>query len=641
MSRYLWRGGRYSSSTTQPYGRITTVITPLLSLTLLFYVVSFQLLHFTFVRATNNGKPMALTGTLTPLLAQSHLLRHANPQQRLMLSLGLHPGNTDALTAALKQLDHGKQIGTIERFSPTQDNYTKVTHYLTDAGFTITHTYTHRFFINFQGTVAQAETLFRTPINLYSTPDRQPFYANSQEPWLPDWLHAIASGLYGLNNATHWQHTATQDQTTPTRNSPATSLNHNCPQANGHTLVPQQLARAYGLDALYQQGYRGEGQDIALFELAGIQSGDIAAYASCFGLSTSSILTRTSTGSDQTIGTDTRASESDVELLLSAVPHLHSLNVYATDNNESSYLSQWASILADRVPIIATGWNICEQQATSVLLQQEHLFFALAALQGQNILAASGGNACQTRATTTAPADASGNTTVTDPAAQPYVISVGGSSLALNGAAYSYETAWTPATSSTSGTAGAATTQSNNHSSRYWPQPAWQHMVGITQPLAGTANNRCQGSSCRTVPDVAFNAKPATGYWIYCSVAAAGCAPAQPWQSIGGTATAAIYWSALLALTNQLAQQQGVGQIGFSAPLLYQIANDPVAYAHCFHDIVIVSAAAGSPQLNNIGYDTATGLGSYRAWSLAHALVQKASAGTTDRHNQVQLDQGR
>jgi Predicted protease len=637
MSRYLWRGGRYSSSTTQPYGRITTVITPLLSLTLLFYVVSFQLLHFTFVRATNNGEPMALTGTLTPLLTQSHLLRHADPQQRLMLSLGLRPGNTDALTHALQQLDHSKQVGTIERFSPTQGNYTRVAHYLKDAGFTITRTYPHRFFINFQGTVAQVEALFRTPINLYSTPDKQPFYANSQEPWLPDWLHALVSGLYGLNNATHWQHTATQDLTAPSKGSPATALSHNCPQANGHTLVPQQLASAYGLDALYQQGYRGEGQDIALFELANIQPGDIATYATCFGISTSSVLTRTNAGSSQTIGTDTRASESDVELLLSAVPHLHSLSVYETDNNESSYLSQWASILADRVPIVATGWNICEQQAASAFLQQEHLFFALAALQGQNILAASGSNACQPSATTAAQA---GSPTVTDPAAQPYAISVGGSSLTLNGTAYSYETAWTPTTAATSKTAGAATTQSDDHSSRYWPRPAWQHMVGIAQPLAGTANDRCQGSSCRTVPDVAFNADPATGYWIYCSVAAAGCTPAQPWQSIGGTATAAIYWSALLALTNQLAQQQGSGQIGFSAPLLYQIANDPVAYAHCFHDIVIGAATTGSPLLNNIGYDTATGLGSYRTWNLAHALVQKASTGT-DTHNQVQLDQSR
>ncbi|BCL81514.1 peptidase [Ktedonobacteria bacterium brp13] len=637
MSLYLLRSGlrgrRYSSSsTTQPYGRIITIITPLLSLTFLMYMVSFQLLHFTFVRATNSGEPLPLTGTLTPLLSRSHFVGQADPQQQLLLSMGLKPSNTDTVELALKHISYGgNTIHSLENFRPTQVSYARVTHYLKDAGFTVTRTYSHRLYINFHGTVAQVETLFHTPINIYRAPSGPLFYANSQDPLLPEWLHAEVVGLYGLNNATHWHHTIEEDQGSSSPTSPAVLLStaRTCPRANGRTLTPQQVASAYGLDTLYRQHDQGEGQDIALFELDGIHYNDIATYAHCFGIPTNNLITMPSEGINQAPGVDARGSESDAELLLSAVPHLHSLELYETNNDESSYLSQWARIIEDDVPVVTTGWNICELQAEDQLIQQENVFFEMAALQGQNIFAAAGSSSCIHNNTRTGQLTMTG----TDPAAQPYIISVGGSNLITSGTTYDKEIAWLPSTTNNK----TATVSSNSNLSSHWSPPTWQHMFGITNQelYAARPIYHCLHGACRAIPDVAFNADPFTGYWTYCSVAVAGCTPGQQWQSVGGTSVAALYWSAFMALTNELAQHQTVPRPGFVAPLLYTLADNPVSYAHDFHDIVVNDASG----LSDIGYDHLTGLGSYRAWNLAHALIQQANAGSRE-HNQVQLSMG-
>ena len=636
MSLYLLRSGlrgrRYSSSTTQPYGRIITIITPLLSLTLLMYMVSFQLLHFTFVRATDAGEPLPLTGTLTPLLSQSHFVGRADPQQPLLLSMGLKPNNTGTVALALKQISYGgNTIHSLKNFRPTQVSYARVTYYLKDAGFVVTRTYAHRLYINFHGTVAQTEALFHTPINIYRAPSGPLFYANSQDPLLPAWLHAEVVGLYGLNNATHWHHALEKDHGSSNSSSPAFLLStaRTCPRANGRTLTPQQVASAYGLDTLYRQHNQGEGQDIALFELDGIHYNDLATYARCFGISTSTLLTMPSEGINQTPGVDARGSESDAELLLSAAPHLHSLELYETNNDESSYLSQWARIIEDDVPVVTTGWNICEQQAEDQLIQQENVFFEMAALQGQNIFAAAGSSSCMhNNARTdqlTIPA--------TDPATQPYIISVGGSSLITSGTSYNKEMAWLPSATSTN----TATVSSSSNLSSHWSPPPWQHMFGITDQelYAARPSYHCVNGVCRAIPDVAFDADPFTGYWTYCSVATAGCTYGQQWQSVGGTSVAALYWSAFMALTNELAQRQNIPRPGFVAPLLYTIANNPVSYAHSFHDIIVNDSSG----LSDIGYDHLTGLGSYKAWNLANALIQQANARNT-AHNQVQLSMG-
>jgi subtilase family serine protease len=145
----------------------------------------------------------------------------------------------------------------------------------------------------------------------------------------------------------------------------------------------------------------------------------------------------------------------------------------------------------------------------------------------------------------------------------------------------------------------------------------------------------------RAIPDVALNANPDSGYWIYCSATAANCDPNHPWLSIGGTAIATPLWAAFLALTDQLADQTDKTRPGFLAPWLYRIADNPIAYAHCFHDITADEQQAQTETMPTatVGYDLATGLGSYQAWNLANTLITMVNQATAtqDEHNQVQV----
>jgi hypothetical protein len=107
----------------------------------------------------------------------------------------------------------------------------------------------------------------------------------------------------------------------------------------------------------------------------------------------------------------------------------------------------------------------------------------------------------------------------------------------------------------------------------------------------------------RTSPDVAYNADPNTGYWVYDSFRTGGNA----WRVVGGTSAGAPQWSALVAIANQGRAAEGLAPLNGptqTLPLLYQ--TSPAA----FHSIQ-----------NQPAYSLATGRGSPYADRVAAALA--------------------
>ena len=600
----------------QPYGRIMALITPLFTLTFVIGLVSFQLLHFTFVEARTQGDLAAVTGTLTPLIAQSHLDKAADSRQELGLAIGLRPRNQTGLEHVLQgvltpqagaahQFMTGEQYS--QQFSPTEQTYTQVRRFLEHGGLTITHTYNHRLLLEAIGNIAQVEQLFHIKINVYTTRDGQSYYANSNEPVLPSSLASQILSINGLNDATHWHHEIYHTQTGKV-NAQA------CPLPGQDGLTPDQFASAYHVDSLYRAGDQGEGQSIALFELGVWQMSDLNAYTACFGHSRTSVQI-IKTGSKPL--PSSAEVETDAELVLGAAPRLDMLKIYQAANDDSSYLAEWAQIIQDAPAIVASSWNQCELTITPQVVQQEHVFFQMAALQGQTILAAAGapGN-------TACPGDSnhtSISTGIVDPAAQPFVTAVGGTALTLDHGRYGYETTWDV------NTAGGGL-------SRYWTLPDWQHMAGVPDPVY-SSTSPCgpftgnSGKYCREVPDVALNADAEHGYWTYCT-SGAGCDSNKPWVVTGGTAAATSLWAVLAALANERYAREGGSRIGFLNPLLYQVADDPVKYASSFQHIVVQPDEIGRHSQGRypatIGYNMASGLGSYNARSLITNLLELA-----------------
>lgn len=105
------------------------------------------------------------------------------------------------------------------------------------------------------------------------------------------------------------------------------------------------------------------------------------------------------------------------------------------------------------------------------------------------------------------------------PAASPNVVAVGGTSVALKSdGTLESETAW-------SGSGGGI--------SAYEPEPVWQKNYAIKK-----------ANGARAIPDVSYNADPASGFAVYRSTGKSK----KNWYTFGGTSAGAPQWAAIQAL---------------------------------------------------------------------------------------------
>jgi len=182
------------------------------------------------------------------------------------------------------------------------------------------------------------------------------------------------------------------------------------------------------------------------------------------------------------------------------------------------------------------------------------------------------------------------------PAISPNVLSVGGTTLAVNiQGRYLSESGW-------SGSGGGI--------SGYESQPAYQNGV-VTQ-----------SAFYRTNPDVAYDADPNTGFPVYDSYNNSASAP---WDQWGGTSDAAPQWAALIAIADQgraLAGEAPLDGATQTLPMLYTMS------AGNFHDVTSGSSVGGPNYPATPGYDLVTGRGSPVANLVVNSLIGTVSAAT-------------
>jgi len=169
------------------------------------------------------------------------------------------------------------------------------------------------------------------------------------------------------------------------------------------------------------------------------------------------------------------------------------------------------------------------------------------------------------------------------PAASPYVMGVGGTSLFVQSdGTYVSETAWTG---------------SGGGTSRFEAEPSYQMVV--------------QTSGHRTVPDISYDANPSTGVPIYDSFGSSGTAN---WEQVGGTSMSAPQWAALVAIVNSVRVGNTLSPIGTLPGALYSLTSDLNDIASGNNGRCPLQCHAGP------GYDLVTGLGSPKANLLIPAL---------------------
>jgi kumamolisin len=560
-----------------------------------FIIVSISVLSIAFIAEARQNSPYVLTNQTVPLVSHAHLVGEASAQQQLNLSIGLQLRNRQELQTLLRGMynPHSPSYHHflspqqfVDEFGPTAQQQQQVIDYLRQQGLNITHISGNRLLIDASATVAKADAAFQVSINTYKL-GANLFYANANPPTIPGPLASIITSIGGLDNSVH-MHPLYHLVRPKSSNKPHAGL--------GGGFAPADLNGAYDANPLLQSGVQGNNQTVAVFELDGYQSSDVTQYFQTYNLGTPGISNVLVDGFNGSAGAGAIEVELDIEVVAAMAPKAAQI-VYMGPNTTQGVNDTYNQIVTDKKAQIATiSWGECESQSGNAELQTLDNILSQGSAEGIAMYAASGDSGAYDCNDT--------NLAVDSPASDPNITGVGGTNLQLNNGAYGSESVWSNPSDTQRSPQGAG---GGGGISSFFKEGSWQ-----TGP--GVQNQYSNGN--REVPDVSADADPASGYSVYCTVAASGCS-SSGWITVGGTSAAAPLWAGSTALINEYLQNQQKSRIGFANPVLYGLENATQQFPP-FHD---VSSGTNLYYPATSGYDEASGWGSPDIYNIARDVA--------------------
>lgn len=464
------------------------------------------------------------------------------------------------------------------RFGASPAAIAHVAAYLGAHGLHAVATSPDHLFVHATGTVRAVDTLLRTTIRAYAYKGRR-VYAAVAPIHLPTTLETSVRAVVGLTDVPRYR---ASDVFAP-RGHPRTTTCSQMSAGTNPTSGPftiSEIGDAYKFGAFAANGFGGQGQTVAIFELTNYLPSDIKYFQDCTGKYDSISSTIVDGGNGINPYAEVEA-DLDIEIVATLAPYA-SIDVYQGPNSEAGVVDTYDRIAVDdAAKVVSTSWGLCENADPTAVAAESGVFQEMAA-QGQTVAAAAGDNGASDclgyRPTRTNPL--AGAIGVDDPASQPYVTGVGGTTISdasSIGTTPSSQVVWD--TNDVEGTGGGV--------SSAWAAPSYQHSI-----------HGASGAG-RTVPDLAFDADPASGYMIY--------SIAYGWIPVGGTSAAAPTFASLMALANQANSTT----YGFVLPLLYSVGNaEPGTY---FNDVTLGNNRTYDvPGYSSAraGFDAASGWGS-------------------------------
>jgi len=348
------------------------------------------------------------------------------------------------------------------------------------------------------------------------------------------------------------------------------------------------IQTAYNLTGLYNEGYDGTGQTIAIVDWCGSYSirDDANKFSKTFGLPklTSSNFTITYTAPSQCIAYDQVEINIDVEWAHAIAPGA-SINLVVPPSSDFQDVDEAEFDVANYGygNVLSGSYASTELYTATSELDTENLLSEIGAAAGISFNFASGDYGDYQLEDI--------RTTVSAPADSPWSTAVGGVSLALNSDnSIAWQSGWgnngvllaeegtvyDPPEIGFFGGSGGGASECVTKNTRFRPplctggfaKPSFQ------KPLKG---------KYRQLPDVSWLADPYTGAAILISIP--GQTPEQVWQVYGGTSLATPMFSALWAIANQESLAGGGQELGQAAPYLYSLPEGSV------YDIVPVTSA--------------------------------------------------
>ncbi|UQX89493.1 S53 family peptidase [Jatrophihabitans telluris] len=367
---------------------------------------------------------------------------------------------------------------------------------------------------------------------------------------------------------------------------------------------PDQIRKAYGVDALGKAGLSGAGRTIVIvdaFSSPTIEA-DLAAFDQHFALAAPPSFTQVAPdgltpfdGSDLQVGWSGEITL-DVEWAHAIAPKAKIVLVLAKTSNDPDILSATKYAVDHNLgDVISQSFGEAEQCVDPAIESAQHTLFQKATRMGITLLASSGDQGaaqavCDPNSTAYFKAASS-------PATDPNVTAVGGTLLNADGVTGKYisETTWNEPSYQAGGGGGFST---------IYGTPHYQKSLHLKS---------------RGVPDISYNAGIDTGVLVYWGVLGGDNAG---FYIFGGTSAGSPQWAGLVALADQLNHCR-LGAINDS---LYKLALFKSVYRNEYHDITTgTNTFYGDQTIPGYsagpGWDPATGLGTPKANVLVPSLA--------------------
>jgi uncharacterized protein (TIGR03437 family) len=517
--------------------------------------------------------------------------------------------------------------GFADQFGVSPSDNATVVRWLQSQGLTVNESGRGRNWVAFSGTAGKISSALKTSIRRYQV-NGETHFANATEPAVPEALAEIAGGFLGLDDF--------HPKPSIKKFTPITDPDYN--RGTAHYLAPEDFATIYNLTPLYQAGFDGAGQSIAVVGQSAVSIADIRAFRTRYNLPANDPqLIRY--GADPGFTGAELEGDLDLEWSGAIAPKATIYYIYGAN----ALTATVAAVNQNYAPVISISYGNCEIEFSvpfyRTVAQQANA-------QGITILAASGDSGAAACDSQNLGAFATRGRAVGFPAVLPEVTALGGTQFnegtgtywagtnsAAFGSALSYipEIAWNE--NSVAGGLGSG----GGGSSILIAKPDWQSGPGVPNDQA------------RDVPDISLSAGIHDSYVVNFE----GLLGA-----VGGTSAPTPALAGIIAILNQyqvsrgFQQQPGLGNLN---PQLYRLAQ---AAPSAFHDITsgdnFVPCAQGTPDCltgtygypAGPGYDLVTGLGSIDAnilvgqWNTAThpaAVTLTASPSSVTLNDNVRL----
>jgi subtilase family serine protease len=544
-------------------------------------------------------------------------------------------GQFDALTQSLYDRASAnyhrwlKPSDIADRFAPTAQEAKTVQQFFTAHNLSVVKTGPNNFYVRARGTVGDVEKAFQVQLNNYQVGNKT-IRANAGDPYVEGAAGPLVRAVSGLDTG-KFEHTLVVQPTFPRSKAgaakPATAsdadfysqqcftgtetvsfstngdgalpigtysgnkLNEQTFNSPGCGYTPSSIQTAYNLTGLYNEGYTGAGQTIAILDWCGSSSilSDANKFSAKFGLPklTSSNFAITYTATSECIAYDQPEINLDVEWAHAIAPGAN-INLVVPPSSSFQDVNEAEFDVANYGlgNVLSGSYGSPEALTAATELDTENLISEIGAAAGISFNFASGDDGNYEFA------DDVFLPTVNAPADSPWSTAVGGVTLALNpDNSIAWQAGWGNNINvvAAEGVVADPPIGEFYHGSGGGPSNCVTKHTEFRRPICigGFPKPSYQKGFApgqyRQLPDVSWLADSFTGAVILISIP--GQVPEQVYQVVGGTSLATPMFSALWAIANQEALAGGGTELGQAAPYLYTMPAGTIS------DIVPVTSA--------------------------------------------------